>query len=72
MFEYEKYVGKKISIKINDRDDLGKIDKMKTTKITGLCIFAGYNSSLDKNQITVNRMPIFEEDIVSVNIIENE
>jgi len=65
-------VDKKVIIEIYDRDQYGKIDKMKTTKITGYCTFAGYNSSLDKNQITVNRMPIFEEDIVSVNIIENE
>jgi hypothetical protein len=65
-------IDKKVIIEIYDRDKYGKIDKMKTTKITGYCTFAGYNSSLDKNQITVNRMPIFEEDIVSVNIIENE
>jgi hypothetical protein len=65
-------IDKKVIIEIYDRDKYGKIDKMKTTKITGYCTFAGYNSSLDKNQITVNRMPIFEEDIISVNIIENE
>jgi hypothetical protein len=65
-------IDKKVIIEIYDRDKYGKIDKMKTTKITGYCTFAGYNSSLDKNQITVNRMPIFEEDIVSVNIVENE
>jgi hypothetical protein len=65
-------IDKKVIIEIYDRDQYGKIDKFNTTKITGYCTFAGYNSSLDKNQITVNRMPIFEEDIVSVNIIENE
>ena len=70
MLEYEKYLSKKISVKINDRDDLGKIDQNNYTFIIGYCTFAGYNINLNINQITINRMPLFEDEIFDVKIIE--
>jgi hypothetical protein len=70
MFESEKYIGRILSVKINDRNNLGKIDKNKFTFIIGYCTFAGYNINLNVNQITINRMPLFEDEIFDVKIIE--
>lgn len=55
-------VGEKVTIKILDRDESGKILTNKYTNITGICTFVGYNDILNVNQITINRMPIFPFD----------
>lgn len=63
----EKFIGKTVSVKINDRDNKGKIIWNKFTFVKGKCFFAGYNSVLGTNQITIGRMPIFpvkEQDII--------
>lgn len=62
----EKFIGKKVSVRINDRDEKGKVLKNRFKYITGICYFTGYNSFLKVNQITIGRMPIFpvkEKDI---------
>lgn len=61
--EYLEYLlGKLITIKINDRNESGKIISDKFTTIKGKCEFIGYNNILNHNQITINRMPIFPFD----------
>lgn len=65
----ESLLGKLITIKINDRDESGKIIPNKFTTIKGKCQFFGYNKILNHNQITINRMPIFpfdESQIINV------
>jgi hypothetical protein len=67
--KYNEYINKMLLIKIHDRDNEGKIDNNSFTFIKGFCTFAGYNKSLDLNQITINRIPLFESDILEVKII---
>lgn len=67
---YNEYINKILLIKIHDRDKEGKINKKSFTYIKGFCTFAGYNKSLNLNQITINRIPLFESDIIEVKIIE--
>lgn len=69
MQHLESFLGKLITIKINDRDESGKIISNKFTTIRGKCEFIGYNRVLEEYQITLNRMPIFpfkESDILNV------
>jgi hypothetical protein len=68
--DYNTYKGKIISVKINDRDERGFKLHDKFTFIKGYCTFSGYNEILDKNQVTINRMPIFEEDIFDIIVID--
>lgn len=61
--------GKKISVRIKDRDNLGKIIEGKFTTVTGICIFCGYNNIISEFAIVINRMPIFPssfDDIVKI------
>ena len=67
---YKDFINKTLLIKIHDRDNEGKINKNYFTFIKGFCTFAGYNESLDLNQITINRIPLFESDIIEVKIIK--
>jgi hypothetical protein len=62
MQHLESFLGKLITIKINDRDESGKIIPDKFTIIKGKSNFVGYNNILNHNQITINRMPIFPFD----------
>lgn len=68
---YEEFTDKKISVKIHDRDINGNIDKKTSTFVIGICTFGGYNKFLEKNQVTINRVPIFEEDIIEIKILDN-
>jgi hypothetical protein len=64
--EKERYLGKKVRVKINDRDINGKLIWNKFTFIEGKCTFIGNNNILNLLQITIDRTPIFpvkEEDI---------
>jgi hypothetical protein len=61
-------VGKVVTIRINDRDEKGKLIKDKSTTIKGLCSFYGENL-LGELTITLNRTPIFpfsDRDIVRI------
>lgn len=55
----ESLLRKLVTVKINDRDESGKIIPDKFTTIKGICSFFGYNELLDYYQITINRVPIF-------------
>lgn len=58
-----------VTVRINDRDNKGKIIQNKYTSIRGKCYFYGYNQYLECNMIVINRTPIFpitEEDIIKV------
>lgn len=65
---FENLINKKVIITLYDRDNNGSILKNKTTKIQGICTFAGLNEILNLNQITINRIPIFESDIINIEI----
>ena len=62
MQHLEYFLGKIITIKINDRDESGKIIPDKFTTVKGKCQFFGYNNILEHNQITIDRIPIFPFD----------
>jgi hypothetical protein len=55
----ESLLGKLVTVKINDRDESGKIIPDKFILIKGICSFFGYNEILEHYQITINRIPIF-------------
>lgn len=59
MNHMESLLRKLITVKINDRDEYGKIIPDKFTTIKGICSFFGYNDSIESYQITINRVPIF-------------
>jgi hypothetical protein len=70
----ESYIGKIITIKINDRDIEGNIIINKFTTVKGLCSYHGYNKIFNCYQITINRMPILpfkESDIIKIEENEN-
>ena len=74
MQHLEYLLGKLITIKINERDESGKIILDKFTTIKGNCQFFGYNNIIDHNQITIDRIPIFpfkESDILKIEKNEN-
>lgn len=65
----KEVIGKKISVKIKDRDDLGKTIEDKFTTVTGICIFCGYNYIISEFVIVIDRLPIFPSsfnDIVKI------
>jgi len=64
---WDNLIGKSVTVRINARDNEGKIIWNKFTSITGKCRFAGYNEALGCYQVTVNNTPIFpikEQDIL--------
>jgi hypothetical protein len=65
----EQLIGKKITVRINDRDSVGKQIPNKFTTVSGICTFAGYNTLLGVWQVTVNRIPIFPIQFKDVQII---
>jgi hypothetical protein len=65
----KQLIGKKITVRINDRDSVGKSIPNKFTTVSGICNFAGYNTLLDVWQVTVNRIPIFPIQFKDVQII---
>jgi hypothetical protein len=66
----EQLIGKKIRVKIPDRDIIGKLEPNKFTFVTGICTFAGYNEYLEDYQITIGRMPIFPIQFKDVEILK--
>ena len=65
----EELIGKRIRVRINDRDESGQIIHDKFCFVYGMCTFAGYNKILDVWQVTVNRMPIFPIQFKDVKIL---
>lgn len=55
----DQLIGKKVRVRINDRDMNGKVLPNVFTHIEGKCYFAGYNTLLDVYQITIDRTPLF-------------
>lgn len=66
----EQLIGKKVRVRINDRDFSGKVIPTKFTSIVGICTFAGKNAVLDTFQITVDRTPIFPIQFKDVEILD--
>jgi hypothetical protein len=62
-------IGKRVRVRINDRDNFGKTLHNKFTYISGICKFAGYNKYLDVYQITVDRTPIYPIQFKDVTIL---
>lgn len=65
----EHLLGKRIRVRINDRDEVGKILSNRFTYISGICTFAGYNKSIGEWQVTLDRTPIFPIQFKDVDII---
>ena len=70
MENLNRFLGKKVSVLINDRDIYGKKVWNKYTPIVGICTNIGYNTILKENQITVDRTPVFVEDWSKVSLVE--
>lgn len=66
----EHLIGKKIKVRINDRDFSGKIIHNKFTSIIGVCTYAGYNKFIGEWQVTVNRTPIFPIKFKDVEVLD--
>jgi hypothetical protein len=66
----EHLIGKKIRVRIPDRNIIGKIETNRFTFVTGICTFAGYNEYLEDYQITIDRTPIFPIQFKDVEIIK--
>jgi hypothetical protein len=66
----QQLIGKKIKVRINDRDFRGKINPNKFTFIFGECTFAGYNDVLDVYQVTVGKTPIFPIQFKDVEVLD--
>jgi hypothetical protein len=66
----KELIGKRIRVRINDRDDKGQTIANKFCFIFGTCTFAGYNKSLDVWQVTVDRMPIFPIQFKDVKLLD--
>lgn len=65
----DQLIGKRVKIRINDRDMNGKTIPFKFTHIVGKCVFAGYNSYLEVYQVTIDRTPIFPIQFKDVEIV---
>lgn len=66
----EQLIGKRLRVRINDRDESGKELQNKFCFVFGICTFAGYNEILEVWQVTINRMPIFPISFKDVTIID--
>jgi hypothetical protein len=66
----EQLIGKKIKVRINDRDFSGKIIPNKFTFISGECTFAGYNKYIEEWQVTIGRTPIFPIQFKYVEVLD--
>jgi len=66
----KQLIGKKIKVKINDRNLTGAVIPNQFTTIVGICTFAGYNEVLEDWQITVDRTPIFPIQFKDISIID--
>lgn len=66
----EELLGKRIRVRINDRDENGQTMFDKFCFVYGTCTFAGYNKVLDVWQVTVDRMPIFPIQFKDVKLLE--
>jgi hypothetical protein len=65
----EQLIGKKIRVRILDRDNVGKEIPNRFTTIKGICTFAGKNQILDVYQVTIDRTPIFPIQFKDVEVI---
>jgi hypothetical protein len=66
----QQLIGRKIKVRINDRDFSGKPLPNKFTYVVGICTFAGFNKNIGEYQVTVNRMPIFPIQFKDVEVID--
>lgn len=64
------YLGKILTVKINDRDFEGNVILDKFTTVKGRCEFIGYNKILDCFQVTIDRMPITDIDLKNIINVE--
>lgn len=65
----EQLIGKRIKVKIVDRDTMGKLTPNRFTHITGICTFAGFNEILSVWQVTLGRTPIFPIQFKDVELV---
>jgi len=55
----EQFLGKRIAVFVEDRDNQGKIIKNKRVQCTGTCTFIGSNPVLEWDlQVTIDGMPV--------------
>lgn len=66
----EQLIGKRVRVRINDRDFRGRVITTKFTTIVGVCTFAGMNDLLGVFQITVGRTPIFPIQFKDVELLD--
>ena len=63
-------IGKKVSVSVPRRDsNLKEISGDRSANIVGICTYFGYNQMLETWQITVDRAPIFLENLDKIKII---
>jgi hypothetical protein len=65
----EQLIGKKIKVRVNERDFSGKTLMNRFTFVVGICKFAGWNDLIGEWQVTIGRTPIFPIQFKDVEIL---
>lgn len=64
------FIGKRVSVQLNDRDFKGNRVWNKYTTVIGICTHIGYNDILKENQINIDRSPFFIDSWDRIKLIE--
>jgi hypothetical protein len=65
----EQLIGKKLRVRINDRDERGVVMKNRFTHINGICTFIGFNENIGEWQVTLGRTPIFPIEFRDIEVL---